>query len=323
LLSSTLRDDQALQTCLVRDQAHVVPGAQGPHVAKIQRALLLLDQAHIDANDLRTKRYGPSTTAAVLAYKRKRKIINPAYQTSADNIVGKMTIARMDEELLAAERRITLNVVCHDRGAGGSFALAQPPPAALRITAPSAPINHAKVLDIVLQRTENVKAGFDDRIPTLMARARLLMRGHGLDFAQGLPEIGPVVPYEDFVHPGLAVDTFAVREASERVLPGRDRTLRVIFCFFKLDATAFGVTDGGKLTSTGPERRKFSLINILKKHEDDGTLLHEMIHAAYPQPKFDHDGDRRSIFSESVSGRDRLPDVHAAQLAAAYFAHGR
>ena len=47
LRSATLREDQALQACLVRDQAHVLPGARGPRVAKIQRALLLLDQSRI------------------------------------------------------------------------------------------------------------------------------------------------------------------------------------------------------------------------------------------------------------------------------------
>ena len=327
LRSATLRDDQALQACLVRDQAHVLPGARGPHVAKIQRALLLLDQARIDATELRSKHYGPTTTAAVLAYKRKRRIINTAYQASADNIVGRMTIARMDEELLAAERRLTSNVVCRDGGGGGPIPILDPALAAnlsgIREAGPKPPTSHNKVLDVVFQRTEAVQAGFEIRVPELMARARQLMRPHGLDFSRLLPEIGPVVPHDDPVNPGLAVDTFAVREAAEKVLPGRETTLRVIFCFFKLDAAAFGVTDGGKLTEKGTERKKFVLINILKKHADDGTLLHEMIHAAYPQPKFDHDRDPRSIFSEETSGRDRLPEVHAAQMAAAYFARSR
>lgn len=39
----------------------------------------------------------------MLAYKRKRKIINYAYQQTEDNIVGKMTIKRLDEDLAIAE----------------------------------------------------------------------------------------------------------------------------------------------------------------------------------------------------------------------------
>ena len=44
--------------------------------------------------------YGPSTAAAVLAFKTRRNIINRAYQTKADNIVGRMTIAALDAEML-------------------------------------------------------------------------------------------------------------------------------------------------------------------------------------------------------------------------------
>lgn len=321
LVSISLREDRALQACLLHDQAHVVPGSHGPHVARIQRALLVLDQSPIDANDLRTKRYGPTTTAAVLAYKQKRQIINRAYQSTADNIVGKMTIARIDKELVEAERRITQKVICHDGGGGAPV----PIPILSVGDSVATPVgaNHHKVLDLVFQRTENVVTGFETRIPELMARARQLMRPHGLDFALGKPEIGPVVPYDDRVDPALTPDTFAVREASEKVLAGREKTLRVIFCFFTLNKSgqrAFGVTDGGTLSNGGTPRKKFVLINILKKHPDNGTLLHEMVHAAYKEPKFDHDADARSVFSEATDGRDRLPDVHAAKLADAYFA---
>jgi hypothetical protein len=57
----------------------------------------------IDISELHEGRYGPSTAAAVLAFKRKRQIINYSYQTKADDIVGKMTIAAMDRELLTLE----------------------------------------------------------------------------------------------------------------------------------------------------------------------------------------------------------------------------
>jgi hypothetical protein len=64
----------------------------------------MLDQINVEAHELSAKRYGPSTAAAVLAFKRKRNIINWSYQTQADNIVGKMTIAAMDKELMVRAR---------------------------------------------------------------------------------------------------------------------------------------------------------------------------------------------------------------------------
>lgn len=63
-----------------------------------------IDGYRIEPHEIASGRYGPSTAAAVLAYKKKRKIINRAYQTAPDNIVGKMTIAALDEDMLRIER---------------------------------------------------------------------------------------------------------------------------------------------------------------------------------------------------------------------------
>ena len=68
---------------------------------KIQTALNLLDGAGLKVDGA----YGPGTAKAVLAYKTKRNIINRSYQTSADNIVGKMTVLQMDQELKALENK--------------------------------------------------------------------------------------------------------------------------------------------------------------------------------------------------------------------------
>lgn len=100
LQSDHFKGDVALEACLVQDSAHVTEGAIGIHVSKIQSALAFLDKVTIDAGELHQKRYGPSTAAAVLAYKQKRGIINSSYQNQADNIVGKMTIARLDKEMI-------------------------------------------------------------------------------------------------------------------------------------------------------------------------------------------------------------------------------
>ena len=97
LTSILFKNTRELQACAVSHAAHVVPGARGEHVARIQKALNLLDDAGLDLDGA----YGPATAAAVLAYKTKRRIINFGYQTAPDNIVGIMTVTTMDRELNA------------------------------------------------------------------------------------------------------------------------------------------------------------------------------------------------------------------------------
>jgi len=63
-----------------------------------------LDSDPIDAVELSAERYGPSTARAVLSYKTKRGIINRAYQTQPDNIVGIMTMTSLDEEMVRIEQ---------------------------------------------------------------------------------------------------------------------------------------------------------------------------------------------------------------------------
>ena len=100
--SQLFRNDPKLEAAAISDPAHVLPNTAGLHVGKIQVALLL-DGAVIDGGELQRLVYGPSTARAVLAYKQKRNIINRSYQTQADNIVGKMTIAALDREMLGKE----------------------------------------------------------------------------------------------------------------------------------------------------------------------------------------------------------------------------
>jgi hypothetical protein len=103
LKSSALAGDERLEACLVKDSAHLTLGVQGEFVAKVQAALIFLDELTIAAAELDTLSYGKSTAAAVLAFKKKRKIINRSYQQREDDIVGKMTIKVMDDELAIAE----------------------------------------------------------------------------------------------------------------------------------------------------------------------------------------------------------------------------
>ena len=105
LVSTLLSGDIRLQKCAVEDPAHVTEGQKGSHVRLIQLALAITDNANIAGAESASSSYGPSTKAAVLAYKTKRQIINRSYQNKPDAIVGKMTIASLDAEVAARERR--------------------------------------------------------------------------------------------------------------------------------------------------------------------------------------------------------------------------
>ncbi len=109
LTSRLFRDNKRLQACLVDDQAHLTPGAKGDFVILVQHALDALDGAGISPAEIMAGTYGPTTTAAVLDYKTKRKIINKSYQTKPDNIVGKMTIKALDDEMVTRENKPAAN----------------------------------------------------------------------------------------------------------------------------------------------------------------------------------------------------------------------
>jgi len=98
LQSQLFGGDPQLEAAAVSDPAHIVPGARGPHVAKIQLALIQVDGATIAQDSI----YGPATAAAVRAFKQKRRILN--FQGQIDDIVGKKTMAALDQEVLARER---------------------------------------------------------------------------------------------------------------------------------------------------------------------------------------------------------------------------
>jgi hypothetical protein len=103
LQSLWFSSNDRLQNCAVSDGAHVVLGDKGVHVFLIQIALKIIDALAIDENELSLMSYGQSTAASVLAYKRKRSIINRSYQQTPDNIVGKMTIASLDKDMFLKE----------------------------------------------------------------------------------------------------------------------------------------------------------------------------------------------------------------------------
>ena len=105
LNSRLFKGDPALEATLVSDAAHIIPGSVGNRVWKIQASLLFINDyvPTISLNELATKRYGPSTTAAVVAFKTKWDIINRAYEKTVDPIVGKWTIRKLDEKVAEKE----------------------------------------------------------------------------------------------------------------------------------------------------------------------------------------------------------------------------
>jgi hypothetical protein len=105
--------DAALEKCATQNDEHISVNKNrvGPHVHKIQGALLriaakdpkLRGKITISPGEINTQTYGDSTARAVLAYKRDRKIINFSYEKTADDIVGIMTISRLDDEIAGIE----------------------------------------------------------------------------------------------------------------------------------------------------------------------------------------------------------------------------
>lgn len=108
LESNLFKGDQKLEAAAVSDPAHIVQGAHGEHVRKIQMALIALDGAAITADGS----YGPATAKAVYEFKKKRDIVNRAYQSTPDSIVGKMTMAALDREMAEREKQSETRDVC-------------------------------------------------------------------------------------------------------------------------------------------------------------------------------------------------------------------
>jgi hypothetical protein len=109
LQSRAFRNIRRLQSCLTEDASHIPLGSKGDHVLRIQQALTVLGEVPYMLwpqfeSETRAKNYGIATAKAVLGYKTKRKIINRSYQSSPDNIVGKMTIAALDRDMIYYER---------------------------------------------------------------------------------------------------------------------------------------------------------------------------------------------------------------------------
>jgi hypothetical protein len=107
LRSDLFKGDKKLENCASLPSGHLLVGTPpGQHISKVHEALEKLRPGGpaIAATERSTMSYGKTTAAAVLHYKQTHDppIINFAYQTTPDAVVGQMTIKAMDEELFGS-----------------------------------------------------------------------------------------------------------------------------------------------------------------------------------------------------------------------------
>jgi len=100
LKSKLFRGDAKLEAAATTASAHIMRGAKGDHVAKIQYAISRISGEPLEFDG----QYGPKTAAAVLSFKRKWNIINRSYESQPDDITGVMTMAALDKEMCLLER---------------------------------------------------------------------------------------------------------------------------------------------------------------------------------------------------------------------------
>jgi peptidoglycan hydrolase-like protein with peptidoglycan-binding domain len=91
-----------LNACLAADSAHIKPGQKGDHVAVIQKALntIRLRKPDLGLPEIKDSEgdFGSDTRTAVLTYKTKNAIKRSGQPL--DPIVGRMTLTRLDDDLM-------------------------------------------------------------------------------------------------------------------------------------------------------------------------------------------------------------------------------
>jgi hypothetical protein len=331
LTSQLFKNSAALQACAVKDAAHVTRGAHGDHDSRIQFALSALDGLKIDHTELDTSFYGRSTAAAVLRYKKKRQIINHTYQSTVDDIVGKMTIASLDKEMRLREQLPKPPGDC--AVSPMSFSDPLPSPSSSLAVSPDSSRAVSKglkttgskqfggVVPVFFQIT--LRSSMEDGFPlsAYIEVARDLLFQYGIQlavrFKEGFADTirFPEKIISSFGNPVDNVDD--LRKASEDVRPGVPGVLRVIVCQMAGDSD--GETFRNRIIN-GKTVPPFVYLNSLSSDNSRATLLHEMIHVSKNGPVPHDDKDPSSVFypySSSKPGsidRRVLPPEHAATL---------
>jgi hypothetical protein len=328
LFSNLFKGDANLAACQIKDSAHLTIGARGEHVAKVQFALFALDSSAIDTTEVRLQTYGRSTAKAVLAYKTKRRIINTAYQNTPDNIVGKMTITRLDQDMRFFEQTHRGFGECGPApsgvpGAAPVLAGLQPRRSGL-VSGPGVKLTQlSKTLHIYCSIT--TKASSDGGFPLAkqIQKAKDVLSSHGLALTLEFGSSG----FADTINFPYSLvlddDVAQLRKASEATRAGAEKILRIIACPRSVNApmgeTFRTITVGGKPFPP------FAVLNSNAVASDGATLVHEMIHAAHSGP-VPHDGEANSVFfGEPKAGqgaveRTVLKPDRALTLSKAFFA---
>lgn len=328
LFSNLFKGNANLAACQINDAAHLTPGATGEHVAKVQFALFALDSLTIDKNELRLQSYGPSTAKAVLAYKTKRNIINAAYQTTPDNIVGKMTITRLDQDMRLFEQTHRGFGECGPAPSGvpgvTPVSAGFQPRSFGAVGAPAVKLPQlAKTLHIYCSITSKASSEGGFPFATQMQKAKDVLAPHGLTLTL---EFGGSSGFDDKINFPYSLvlddDVAQLRKASEATRPGSDKIMRIIACPRSVNApmgeTFRTITVSGKLFPP------FAVLNSNAVAADGATLIHEMIHAAHGGP-VPHDGEANSVFfGEPKAGqgavlRTLLKPDRALTLSKAFF----
>lgn len=329
LTSELFRDDTALQACLVKDSAHVTPGSRGQHVGKIQTALSILEGALMDAEELKANFYGTSTADAVLAYKRKRDIVNRTYQQRADNIVGKMTIASLDREMTQGEQRRSPRS-CKEPVSGPA---SRPVRRAVRDDlVGDAPVEQFPAILSILFQLVRVRGQLGsksfDIVAQTLKRANELVKPVGMRVASinGFSvEIAAPVRFNS------PVRIEGLRKAAEKEMPGFKPALRVLICPFENpDGDGPDLKTNAISTSAEDENKqpfdRFIVINSHLLRADHGTLLHEMIHCSKESLMGEigvHDADGSGGTFSWDSNRTKLFRDRAIALRDAFFSFKR
>lgn len=329
LISKYFQGDQKLEACLLRDAAHLTLGAHGDHVAKVQMALYAVDWIVIDRGELRSKHYGPSTANAVLKYKTKRNIINSSYQNKPDNVVGKMTIARLDKDLCLWEqthRRID-DCACASMGLGGP---AIPAPymisrsSEMRAGNSTAKLpQYKKNLRIYCAITKNSLVNGGYNIIESINFAKKKLSEYGMSLSIFVPDPNATHNMEVIDYPDMVLNDEQVpmlRQASEHVRSGLSGIFRIIVC--QRSENGFPGQMYRNVEMSGTKFEPFALLNS-QNYYSNSSLLHEMIHASQKGIQA-HDTDPTSVFANHP-GQNGIPRTwlrpdHAWTLSRSFFA---
>lgn len=324
--------DKKLEAAQTNDAAHVTIGASGPHVAKVQIALAALDDQKIDSLELKQQRYGPSTAKAVQRFKKRREIINHAYQSAADDVVGKMTISRLDLEMVLFE---AVHKPIDECTLAGPSAVGTQPGLGINTTRANATRSSLvtgkgkpqfnRVLRVMCQITR--KSAIEDGYPIRqdIETAKEILREFGLslsvEFATSRSNFADTIDFPQTLV--LEEDVTLLRQASENVRPGLTSILRIIVARRSVNGNP-GQTFRG-ITSGTTTFQPFVILNSQSTSRDHATFLHEMIHAANLR-SIKHDKEFDSVFFENAHNalgdvdRRFLKEEHARTMAGSFFA---